>query len=76
DSTNVVEYFNNEGFEHIKYLLDSYGREGLFNILCLNWHPHFSNEKIISIFDIEELDDLIDHVDVINCSFLSFSLAD
>lgn len=75
-SNNVVEYFNMEGFEHVKYLLESYGGVSLLNILSLNWSPSFSNEKVISLFEDILLDGAYGDINTNNCSFLDFSISD
>lgn len=76
DSHNIIEYFNMEGFEHVKYLIDLYGEKSVPNILCLNWNPNFSNEKVISIFDDVLLCSAYEYIKSNNCSFLDFSFSD
>ncbi|WP_305830526.1 hypothetical protein [Photobacterium leiognathi] len=76
DSHNIIEYFNMEGFGHVKYLIDLYGEKSVPNILCLNWNPNFSNEKVISIFDDALLCSAYEYIKSNNCSFLDFSFSD
>ncbi|MEZ8415466.1 hypothetical protein AB6C71_22110 [Vibrio splendidus] len=75
-STDVIEYFDSEGFEHVKYLIGSYGDKCLPNILSLNWHPSFSNEKVINVFNSDILYSAHKIVSSENCSFLDFSFSD
>lgn len=76
DSHNIIEYFNMEGFEHVKYLIELYGEKSLPNILCLNWNPNFSNEKLVSLFDDALLCSAYEYIKSNNCSFLDFSISD
>lgn len=76
NSHNIIEYFNMEGFGHVKYLIDLYGEKSVPNILCLNWNPNFSNEKVISIFDDALLCSAYEYIKSNNCSFLDFSFSD
>ncbi|KKC95302.1 hypothetical protein WR37_10850 [Vibrio parahaemolyticus] len=76
DSHNIIEYFNMEGFEHVKYLIDLYGEKSVPNILSLNWNPNFSNEKIISLFDDNLLCSTYEYIKSNNCFFLDFSFSD
>ncbi|MEM5550673.1 hypothetical protein WNY63_08025 [Pseudoalteromonas neustonica] len=75
-SNNIIEYFNMEGFEHVKYLIDLYGGKSVSNILSLNWNPNFSNEKVISLFDDDLLCSAYEHIKSNNCPFLNFSFSD
>lgn len=75
-STNVIDYFNMEGLEHVKYLLSSYGEKSLSNILSLNWNPNFSNEKVISLFEDNLLHSAYGDINSNNCYFLDFSFSD
>jgi len=76
DSDNVIDYFNVEGFKHIKYLIDSYGGKSVLNILSLNWNPHFSNEKVIDLFDDNLICSVSSDIKSSNCPFLDFSFSD
>ncbi|MUL16281.1 hypothetical protein [Aliivibrio fischeri] len=76
DSNNVIEYFSMEGFEHIRYLISSYGEKSLLNILGLNWAQNFSNEKVISLFDEQVLNSTYRYINSNNCFFLDFSFSD
>ncbi len=76
DSNNIIEYFDVEGLEHIKYLIESYGGKSVKNILSLNWSPNFSNQKIISLLDGDILCGVSEDIKSNSCILLDFSFAD